>query len=108
MRTVTIANRFLNRPAMWHNLVGFKISPHFLESEVRLKRKLTSISVMPIDDETKADLDLAIANLTTHQEFANSNRVVRHEINVRYINGDEIRGEFLSKTDAIEFLQKLK
>jgi hypothetical protein len=73
-----------------------------------LKRKLTSISVIPFDEEIKADFDLAIANLTNNQVFAGSNRVVRQEINIRYSNGDEIRGEFLSKADAIDFLQKLK
>ena len=50
----------------------------------------------------------AIEFVTDHDESAPAMGFVRYELSIRYSNGDEVRGDFREKEDAVEFLRSLE
>lgn len=78
--------------------------------EISLNRRIIAVYVLPLFGQTYElpDPKTAIKFLTAYTENENSHQFVRYEINVRFNNGDEIRGQFQSKVTAIEFLVTMK
>ena len=52
-------------------------------------------------------LEQAIQFIDAYEETRKAREFVRYEVNVRYTNGDEIRGTFESKTEAVKFLSSV-
>lgn len=50
----------------------------------------------------------AIRFVTDHDESAPAMGFVRYELSIRYSNGDEIRGDFREKEDAVRFLRSFE
>lgn len=85
------------------------LTAFFAELEVCLSRTLVGIVVLPLHGQSHelSDREAAIAFLKSHRQKSSSHRFIRYEISARYSNGDEIRGQFQSKSDAIDFLRKM-
>jgi len=74
--------------------------------EASLTRTISRVFVLALHGlacETQS-IDEAISFIEKYDEVAAVKKFVRYEVNVRYSNGDEIRGAFEMKTDAIKFL----
>lgn len=79
------------------------------ELEVSIARAIASVRVLalhgkPVEVRTVAE---ALRIVEEYDEFADATSFVRYEVDVRYTNGDEIRGTFASKAEAIKFLNGL-
>lgn len=72
-----------------------------------LRRALTSIRIIPLHGSATdvRSVGEAVAFLESYDESAGAAPFVKFEIQVRYTNGDEIRGEFQSKREALAFLK---
>lgn len=80
------------------------------ELEVSITRSITLIRVLalhgtPCEARTLAE---AIRLIESHDEGADTTQFARYEVDVRYSNGDEVRGAFASKAEAIRFLNSLR
>ncbi len=77
------------------------------ELENCLTRSITSVCVLTLHGQTKelASVKSAIAFIESFEETTVAGAFVRYEVNVRYSNGDEIRGSFETKADALRFLR---
>jgi hypothetical protein len=86
------------------------LTKFFAEMDICLSRTLVRILILPLHGRSYevSNLQAAIAFLKSHRQSIPSNDFVRYEICARYSNGDEIRGQFQSKADAIEFVQRMK
>ena len=72
-----------------------------------LRRCIELVSVLtlsgtPREFDSIAD---AVRFVTSHDESVPATGFVRYELNVRYSNGDEVRGEFREKENTIRFLR---
>ncbi len=78
--------------------------------EVSLNRRVVTVFVLPLHGQTyeMSDAHSAIVFLQAHDQADVRPEFTRYEIIVRYNNGDEIKGQFQSKTTAIEFLATIK
>jgi hypothetical protein len=74
-----------------------------------LTRAIEIIYILPLHGSarTKSTIDEAITFLSQHDESSTVKGFCRYELNVRYTNGDEVRGKFQDKASAIAFLTKL-
>ena len=80
---------------------------HFIAAlEVSLNRCVVTVFVLPLHGQTyeMSDVHSAIVFLRAHDHADVRPEFTRYEIIVRFNNGDEIKGQFQSKTTAIEFL----
>ncbi len=80
------------------------------ELEVSLTRSVKSVLVLALHGKSceVTTIDEAIRFVEHYDESGRPTDFVRYEVNVRYTNGDEIRGTFESKTEAIKFLNSLR
>lgn len=80
------------------------------ELEVSLTRSIARVFVLALHGSTceAQSINEAISFIEKYDEEATVEGFVRYEVNVRYSNGDEIRGTFETKTDAIKFLATMK
>jgi hypothetical protein len=78
--------------------------------EVSLTRTVQWVRILALHGEPcqAASVDDAIRIIGDYDESAASLAFARYEVDVRYTNGDEIRGIFASKTEAIKFLNSLR
>ncbi|MEK6258353.1 MAG: DNA methylase [Planctomycetota bacterium] len=78
--------------------------------EVSLNRRVVTVFVLPLHGQAyeMSDAHSAIVFLQAHDQADVRPEFTRYEIIVRFNNGDEIRGQFQSKTTAIEFLATIK
>jgi hypothetical protein len=76
---------------------------------VVLNRSIEIVYILPLHGKATQVLSVeeAIDFITRYDESTASNPFVRFEVNVRYTNGNEIRGQFNDKATAIDFLRKL-
>ncbi len=85
-------------------------SEQFEEFFQSLRRSLTRgveyVIVLPLaGTQHRFDTILeAVHYISSHDQFTSSSEFVKYELNVRYSNGDDIRGTFHDKERAIEFL----
>ena len=80
------------------------------ELAVSLTRSVKSVFVLALHGKSclVTVIDEAIHFIEQHDESSGPMEFVRYEVNVRYTNGDEIRGTFESKTEAIKFLNSMR
>jgi hypothetical protein len=74
-----------------------------------LLRQVELVFVLPLHGmrQELRSLDEAIHYLDSYRETRRAFGFLRYELNVRYSNGDEIRGTFEDKSAAVEFLRRL-
>lgn len=72
-----------------------------------LSRKIERVSVLPLTGVASSfgSIEEAILFVSALDEQAWYQEFVRYEINIRYNNGDDIKGNFQQREDAIKFLQ---
>jgi hypothetical protein len=70
-------------------------------------REIEAIRLLPLHGTafTYSSIEEAIKFIENYDEQDSSKSVVKYEIEVRYNNGDRIRGEFEDKEQAIQFLR---
>lgn len=75
-----------------------------------LTRSVEWVRVLALHGSARqaASVDDAIRIIRDYDESAATHALVRYEVDVRYTNGDEIRGTFASKAEAIKFLNGLR
>jgi hypothetical protein len=80
------------------------------ELEACLSRSVAAVFVLALHGQVQElkDVNSAIALIEGYEEKAAGGRFSRYEVNVRYTNGDEVRGSFMSKPEAILFLRALR
>jgi len=79
------------------------------ELEMCLTRSIDRVFILTLHGsrcEAKS-LDEAVKFIENYEEDCEVNAFVRYEVNVCYNNGDEIRGKFEAKTEAIKFLRSM-
>ena len=71
-----------------------------------LRRRVEFVLVLPLygNEQRFYAIQDAVDFISTHVPSTLSLKFVKYELNVRYSNGDEIRGVFQDKQDALEFL----
>lgn len=79
------------------------------ELEMCLTRSIERVFILTLHGKKcEADnLDDAIRFIEGYDEACEVDGFVRYEVNVRYNNGDEIRGTFETKADAVKFLRSM-
>jgi hypothetical protein len=77
--------------------------------ETAVNRRIASVRVLPLHGVPAEYLSVqdAIRFIETYQETPHQSPLVRYEVQVLYNNSDKIQGEFSSKGEAIQFLEKL-
>jgi hypothetical protein len=75
-----------------------------------LSRQIQSIFVLPLHGESMefASVEAALSSIEAFDERSGGMNFIRYEIEVRYDNGNTIRGGFNNKESAIEFLTMYK
>ena len=73
-----------------------------------LRRRVEYILVLPLyGSQHRFDtIDDAVQYISSHESAKPPLEFVKYELNVRYSNGDEIRGIFHDKEQGIEFLRR--
>lgn len=71
-----------------------------------LRRRVEYVFVLPLSGSPHRfeSIQDAVTYISNHDPSIPSSEFVKYELNVRYSNGDEIRGTFHDKQTAIEFL----
>lgn len=81
------------------------------ELEASLKRKIQVVFVLALHHggafEAK-NVAEAIRYIREYEESSAVNTFHRYEVNIRYTNGDEVRGAFASRVEAIAMLEGLR
>lgn len=74
-----------------------------------LERSIEFVHILPLHGIPIQVLSVedAITFISGYKKVKALNSFVRFEVNVRYTNGNEIRGQFNDKVTAIEFLRKI-
>lgn len=82
--------------------------PFFATLRTCLDRDVTQIRILTLSGISYdfASVDKAVQFIASHDETAPAMQFVRYEILVQYSTGDEVRGNFQTKSRAITFLQK--
>ena len=72
-----------------------------------ITRNIVLIRILPLHGKIFEYQNIQEAkNFISHyNEQGNGELVARYEVNIKYNNNDEIRGNFINKTDALTFLQ---
>lgn len=105
---------FGNLSAMQHERIAEQIRTlnsdqfqRFFESFRRsLGRRVEYVVVLPLQgNEYRCDtIQAAVEYISNFDQSTPSSKFVKYELNIRYSNGDDIRGTFHDKDRAIEFL----
>jgi hypothetical protein len=80
------------------------------ELDVSLKRSIKLVFVLALHGQgcEVRTVEQAIQFIEAYEETGKAREFVRYEVNVRYTNGDEIRGTFESKSEAVKFLNSVR
>ena len=72
-----------------------------------LDRRVQSVFVLALSGSSRAfdSIEEAARFVSEYDESISVSGFVRYELNVRYSNGDEIRGAFRRKERSIDFLR---
>lgn len=84
--------------------------PFFDELRTCLSRRIEHVYVLTLSGLSRqlASIEDAVRFVEEHDEAAPATEFVRYELNIRYTNGDEVRGTFREKTKAIHFLRSFE
>ena len=87
-----------------------QFGPFFDELRACLNRTIKHIFVLTLSGPSRqlASIEDAVRFVEDYDEAAPASEFVRYELNVRYTNGDEIRGSFREKYKAIDFLRSFE
>ena len=82
----------------------------FAKLRLSLSRRLEHVVVLALSKASRefATVEDAMRFIQCYEELAAVTAFERYELQVRYSNGDEIRGAFASKAGAVDFLRSLK
>lgn len=85
-----------------------KTDNFILSLDRTVNRQIAQIIILPLYGEETSLRSIidAIGFLERYKEANSSGIVKKYEIDVRYNNGDNVRGQFKDKTSAISFLKK--
>lgn len=88
-------------------LHGDQFDLFFSELRACLARSIAHVFVLTLSGLSRQldSIEDAVRFVEAHDEAAPASGFVRYELNVRYTNGDEIKGAFREKGRAIAFLQ---
>ena len=75
---------------------------------ISLRRRIEYILVLPLSGTPQHfdSIQSAVHFISNHDSSMPSLEFVKYELNIRYSNGDEVRGTFHDKEQAIEFLSR--
>ena len=75
-----------------------------------LGRRIQHVFVLALSGKSSEfdSIDDAVLFVSGYDESVSVSGFVRYELNVRYSNGDEVRGSFLEKERCIDFLRSLE
>jgi len=98
----------ISRAFLELNAIG--VENFFHELDMAIKRMITSIVIFPLYGKpyTLKTIKEAIDFVKNFNESEESLPLVRYEIIVQYNNGDEIKGIFGNKSNAIRFLNNFR
>lgn len=87
-----------------------EFDPFFAELRTCLDRKIEHVFVLTLSGLSQQldTIEDAVRFVEEHDEAAPTTGFVRYELNVRYTNGDEVRGTFREKAKAIDFLRSFE
>jgi hypothetical protein len=85
------------------------IDDFFADLKIAVTREIETIHVLPLHGKSyhSRSLEEAISFIDGYN-ITEALQVLRYEIEVRYNNGDLIRGQFLAKDEAIRFLRSFE
>ena len=91
-------------------LCADQFDPFFSALRRCLDRRVRSVFVLALSGSSRAfdSIEEAVLFVSEHDESVSASGFVRYELNVRYSNGDEIRGAFCQKEGCIDFLRSLE
>lgn len=78
--------------------------------EKSVVRRITSVRILPLHGSASelSSVQKAIDFIEKYDEKNGSKTVVKYEVEIKYNNKDNIKGEFADKKDAIKFLENYK
>jgi len=87
-----------------------EFDPFFAELRACLDRKIEHVFVLTLSGLSQQldTIEDAVHFVEEYDEAAPTTGFVRYELNVRYTNGDEVRGTFREKAKAIDFLRSFQ
>ena len=91
-------------------LCADQFDPFFSALRRCLDRRVRSVFVLALSGSSRAfdSIEEAARFVSEYDESISVSGFVRYELNVRYSNGDEIRGAFRQKEGCIDFLRSLE
>lgn len=87
-----------------------QFGPFFDKLRACLNRTIEHVFVLTLSGASRQldSIKDAVRFIEQHDEAAPATEFVRYELNVRYTNGDEVRGTFREKDKAIAFLRSFE
>jgi hypothetical protein len=84
-----------------------KVTRFISELKATITRQVSSVRIMPLHGlvAEKYSVEEAISFIKEYSEYPSPHPFSRYEVEVLYNNGNEIRGKFLDKISAVQFLQ---
>lgn len=91
-------------------LCADQFNPFFSALRLSLDRRVQSIFVLTLSGASRAfdSIRDAVVFVAEYDESVSVSDFVRYELNLRYSNGDEIRGAFRRKKECISFLRSFE
>ena len=91
-------------------LCADQLDPFFSALRRCLDRRVRNVFVLTLSGDSHAfdSIEDAVLFVSEHDESVSVSGFVRYELNVRYSNGDEVRGAFRRKERCIAFLRSFE
>jgi hypothetical protein len=88
-------------------LHGDQFAEFFSKLRTCLQRRIEQVFLLTLSGLSRqlGSIEEAVRFVEEHDEAAPASEFVRYELNVRYTNGDEVRGTFREKSKTIGFLR---
>ena len=87
-----------------------QLNPFFSALRRSLDRRVRSVFVLTLCGASRAfdSVEDAVLFVTDYDESISVSDFIRYELNIRYSNGDEVRGAFRQKERCVEFLHSFE
>ena len=91
-------------------LCADQFDPFFSALRRCFDRRVRNVFVLTLSGDSRAfdSIEDAVLFVSEHDESVSVSSFVRYELNVRYSNGDEIRGAFRQKERCVDFLRSFE
>jgi len=114
-RKMALWNR-LSSPAkakVFHSLIVFnrgELDQFMAALKQSIERKIKSIRIVPLHGSAVEwrTLDEAVAFVKNYNEGPSTFTLIRYEVQVLFLNGDKVVGEFGARADALAFLESFR